>query len=94
MKLIKKSVERVGDKLTVHARFKSHMRTPVDVKLTLSSGDTFSGDDVLITGDVRDVSGVLNAIAEIAWSQGWRPRGIIGSVARHVETYIEPPVAK
>ena len=91
MKLSSHRVDRVGDKLTVRAQFRSQMRQPVALKLTTSPADPLD-NDVLMSGDVREVSGALNAIAEIAWSQGWRPRGLMGMVARAIETYKEPPV--
>jgi len=49
-------------------------------------------DTTLITGDVKDVTGTLNAIAEIAWAQGWRPRGLAATLARQVEAFKIPPL--
>ncbi len=44
-----------------------------------------------MTGDVKDVKGTLDGIAEIAWAQGWRPRGLAATLARQVETFKIPP---
>ena len=93
MKLSSHKVERNGDKLTVRASLKTHMRQPCNVTITMKSGENYVEDEPVMTGDVRDVSGTLNALAEIAWEQGWRPRGLMGTVARIVETYKEPPVS-
>jgi hypothetical protein len=92
MKMHSGTLERSGDRLKLKGSFTDNLRRPANVKITVERGSHVSPDDVVMEGEVRDVSGTLYALAELAWKDGWRPRGLIGTVARVVETYKEPPV--
>ena len=93
MKLFAHSKSRAQDTLTIRARLKDRMRQTAALKLSVVVGEQAELDDVIVSGDVREVTGAINAIAEIAWDNGWRPRGLMASVARQIEVYKEPPVA-
>ena len=38
-------------------------------------------------GDVKDVHGVLFGCAQIAWSLGWRPKGLMPAVMNLLTTF-------
>jgi hypothetical protein len=90
MRLVNKNVERKGDQLKVSALFKDHMRRPVVVRATTERGEGSALNSCVMEGSVRDVTGTMYSLAEIAWSMGWRPKGLAGTLARVVETYKEP----
>jgi hypothetical protein len=97
MKLLSHSVARRGDELSVHGSFRDGMKRRAGVKIVIEKGgDTnpYTGETPVISGEIRDVHGILNGFAEIAWTLGWRPRGLMGSLARQVETYKIPPEDK
>ena len=91
MKLREHLADRKLDVLTIQSKFTDHMRRPRSVKLVLQPVEAGSMDNVLISGDIKDVKGTIDGIAEIAWAQGWRPRGLAGILARQVETFKIPP---
>ncbi|MQB00184.1 MAG: hypothetical protein GEU78_07820 [Actinobacteria bacterium] len=94
MKLLSHSVARRGDELSVHGSFRDGMKRRAGVKIVIEKGQEITGETPVISGEIRDVHGVLNGFAEIAWLLGWRPRGLMGSLARQVETYKIPPEDK
>ena len=50
-----------------------------------------AGPKKLIEGDTKQVTDVLFAIAETAWSMGWRPRGLAGTLAQVCTSFKIPP---
>ena len=91
MKLRSHRLNRTGDRTILHARWTDRMKRPANVKLVFERGLEDFSDVPAADGDIKDVSGALFGFAEIAWSMGWRPRGLMGNLARYVETYKEPP---
>ena len=94
MKRIEHEVERTADRVTIKATWADKMRNRRNVTVTIGSTEDQRASIVpaMITGDVRDVSGVINGIAQIAWDQGWRPRGLGATLAAVVERFKEPKI--
>ena len=90
MRLVNKNIERKGDQLKVSALFRDHMRRPVTVHATTDRGEGNEINSCVMEGSVRDVTGTMFSLAEIAWDMGWRPKGLAGTLARVIETYKEP----
>lgn len=90
MKMTHGLVERSGDRLKLSGRFFDNLRRPANVKLLIERGPDVEQDDLIVVGDLSDVSGTLNALAELAWKQGWRPRGIQQSLMNLITNYKEP----
>lgn len=93
MKLTKKNIERKGDVVRVTTDWVDRQRRPAGVNITITKGMEVT-NDVLMEGNVTDVDGIMNSIAQMAWERGWRPRGLMGAVARFVEVYKIPPEEK
>ena len=92
MKLLAHSKSRSQDNLTIRAHLRDRFRLPAALKLSIVGEEQAALDSVLMRGDIRDVTGSINAVAEIAWANGWRPRGLMASVARQIETFKELPL--
>jgi hypothetical protein len=77
MKLQNHATSRVGDQVKITADFKTSMNQAASAKLIIRKGEFHDpADTMLVHGDVRDVSGILFALAEIAWRDlGYRPDG-------------------
>lgn len=90
MKLRSHKTARRGDKITHSAVWVDKMKRPAAVRLVLEKGNDVDSDQPLVEGDITDVNGVLYGLADIAWSNGWRPRGLIGKLATEIEKYIIP----
>lgn len=92
MKRIEHEVERTADRVTIKAVWADKMRNRRNVTVSISAAQDQRTSIVpaMLTGDVRDVSGVLNGIAQIAWDQGWRPAGLGATLAAVVERFKEP----
>ncbi len=93
MKLKSHSVKRSGDIVTIDATWTARNRKSAAVWLGLLKGT--DGADVaeaesskpLIQGDVIAVNGILNGIADIAWSNGWRPVGLEASLVMLIRNF-------
>ncbi len=94
MKLLAHSKERRQDVLTIKCRLRDHFRRPAGLKLSIVAEEQAELDDVLMSGDIRDVVGSINAVAEIAWANGWRPRGLMATVAAMIANFKELPLDK
>ena len=92
MKLLAHSKERRQDVLTIKAKARDRMRRPAGLKLSVTGEGEAALDNVMMSGNVLDVTGAMNAVAEIAWANGWRPRGLMASVASMIERFVEMPL--
>lgn len=92
MKLQGHKTTRTGDHVVVNARWTDQMRRMCGVTVHLDKNITDVDAQEFITGDAKEVSGVLFGAADIAWEMGWRPRGLIGRIAAMIEGYKLPPV--
>ena len=75
--------------ISVEASWRDQMRRPVGLTLVKEPLHT-NMLTPLIDGDALAVHGVMSGIAEIAWSQGWRPHGLSATVAATVERFKIP----
>lgn len=96
MKIKGTTLERRGDRLTLRGTPVDHLRRPAKVTVTIERGDFVEGSQLspILEGDVRDVMGVLEGMAEAAWSAGWRPRGLKETLAATVVNYKIKPEEK
>lgn len=94
MKLAKWEIEkRPNDKARLKVSFKSKMRQPAVFKLTKGTADDYEPFE-MFEDDRGELTGFLFAIAEIAWDCGWRPRGLVATLAHVATNYKEPPEEK
>lgn len=95
MKLLNHKIERKGDKVSLSGRWRDELRRPASVSLHFERGNASltEAETPIAEGEVKDVTGALFALADIAWEMGWRPRGLMGKVAHTIESYKLPPVA-
>lgn len=91
MKLLTQSVKRTGDNVTVNATWKTQDRRKAQVKIKRTIPEPGAFDEAMMTGDVKEVHGVLFGLAEIAWNMGWRPAGFIERIAGAVAAHKIPP---
>ena len=93
MKLHTHSVHRLtNDQMRVTARWTDKMRRPAKVTVDYDLLQQSSPDEQLvIEGDVKEVIDSVHAVAELAWSMGWRPRGFPGALAAFAQHYKLPP---
>jgi hypothetical protein len=92
MKLKNFTVKRYSDRTTVSGQWRDEMRRPAHVSIDIKRGNNLNASDqTIMEGDVRDVDGILDGLAEIAWNRGWRPRGMLGAVSTHIANYKIPP---
>jgi hypothetical protein len=90
---LESSVKKLpGGKVKLEARWQEKMRRPASVNVTFGplENPDFSPQP-LMTGDAKEVSEILHALAEMAWANGWRPRGFSGSLAAFAQNYRLPP---
>lgn len=95
MKLTSNRIERMpNDKTRVVAGWRDRMRRPANVEMKLTVGSLArEGEVVLVEGDSLEVTEVFFALADMAWEMGWRPRGLVGSLANYVQGFKLPPAA-
>ncbi len=89
MKILKHALERRGDHVKLSLQARDTMRRPVTVRITIDPGEDIGG--AVVEGDVRQINGLLNGLAEAAWANGWRPRGLAGMLAHVIGTFKIPP---
>lgn len=77
MKLREQSAERKGDSLCVKGQFTDKWRKEARVRVTI---DDALGSDIIMDGDLKEVTETLNCLAQIAWNQGWRPEGFVQAI--------------
>jgi len=96
MRLIKHDVERKQNgRVAVVAQWRDQMRRPANVMTKVVTGELASDSAVtLVEGSAEEVAGIMFAQAEIAWDMGWRPRGLIASLAGYVQGFKLPPEAR
>jgi len=85
---------RQNDKTILSAQWRDGQKRPAAVEIKLLKGEMAPLPDQvpdMLEGDVKDVTGVMFGLADIAWSMGWRPRGLMGTVAHTIEAYKLPP---
>tara|TARA_R110000851_G_scaffold111324_7_gene234556 strand:- start:1466 stop:1747 length:282 start_codon:yes stop_codon:yes gene_type:complete len=91
MKLLKHdAIKKGGAKVLIEAEWSNHLRQPAVVSIEYGPASD-AGPKKLIEGDTKQVTDVLFAIAETAWSMGWRPRGLAGTLAQVCTSFKIPP---
>lgn len=90
MKLLSHSMDRKGDKITVSGRWHDRFRRPVRVRVLVEEIPEGADPGAFLTGDVKDVDGIVQGIAEMAWAGGWRPRGLDAALAHVVRMFKIP----
>lgn len=90
MRLRQSILERQGGSTKVSTAWTDQMRRPSTVTISIeknAQSAQIAPSGILCVGEDRDVTGVLNGIAEIAWNAGWRPAGlanrVMGAIAAH-----------
>lgn len=92
MKLKQYKAERRGDRLSLSGSWIDEMKRPASVSFDIKRGAAASeGEEVIVDAAVADVDSVLSELAEVAWERGWRPRGLMGTVASFIQKYKLPP---
>jgi hypothetical protein len=100
MKLISHSEKRKGDTVTIHGTWTARNRQSAAVWLGLLKGtdgravDAAEADKPLIQGDVWEVNGIMNGIAQIAWARGWRPMGLEATLVNMLRNFGKPGMPK
>lgn len=89
MKLRKSHTTREGPRTKVYATFTNRFRVPASLEIKWNT-EAYEATKPILDDDTVEVAGLLNGLAEIAWANGWRPRGLAGTLVRVVETYREP----
>ncbi len=81
-----------GDKLrlSAHLTDKMHRHAQILVSYKHLDAQSASGELPVIEGDTKEVVNTLHALAEVAWSSGWRPRGLPGALAAFAQMYKLP----
>ena len=86
-----KSERRGNDRIKLWATWSDHMIRPASVQITWGHLESPTVEpQLLLDGDVKQSTDVLFAIAEMAWSFGWRPRGLAGTLGGLVQQYKIP----
>jgi len=84
-----------ADRAKVCATWKNrfHQSAAVFLNATTPAGEA-TQETVLIEGSVKDVHGALYGCAEIAWSMGWRPRGLMPMLLAFIQGFKIPPASR
>lgn len=92
MKLRGHKAERRGNSaVKMYGNWTDHMKRPAQVKVSWGHLENPTSEPQLISdGDVKETTDVYFAIAEMAWSMGWRPKGLPGFVAHMINNYKIP----
>jgi hypothetical protein len=91
MKMVKSVIEKKGNKAVLKAAFRDHMRRPKTLKIVVEDARDLDPQVVCETEDPSHMYRLLASFAELAWSRGWRPRGLPVFVAQTIQAYKEPP---
>ena len=94
MKLVKSSVEKKGSKSVFKASWKDHMRKPKTLKIIVEDANDLDPKVVYETEQPQHMFNLFASFAELAWSMGWRPRGLSGVVKQVIDNYKEPAPEK
>lgn len=86
MKLHAHRLSRKGDKVTLLAKCTNRFRRPAHLKITFDEIDE-RDEQVILSDDIAEASGIINALGEIAWSHGWRPAGLVQAVGGTILGY-------
>ena len=82
MKLIHATVTKKSGNVKFIGLWTDQMRRIASVKVTLDKGpDKPAEPQVWLEGTEYDTHHFLEACAEVAWNNGWRPKGLLNSVA-------------
>ncbi len=91
MKLLSHEHETKGTKTILKTQWQDHMRRPIEVKVTKEDSFANAGPrNTIETESMAHMFGMVSGFAEIAWSMGWRPRGLVATVNHVVTNYKEP----
>lgn len=90
IKLRSSERRKKGSRVAIHTKWTDQMRRPTMVEIRYDKNNHNEDEVPMIQGEPGDVSYILNGIAEIAWENGWRPRGLSGTVAAVIQNYREP----
>ena len=82
------TTEQTADRAVIRCSWRDRFHKPIGLRV--EKGDEVQGD-IVMDGDVKDVHGVLFGLANIAWSLGWRPKGLIASIMNLLTTFKPAP---
>lgn len=85
MRLKRFKKTRKGDHVTFEAEWLNKWKKPGQVTIAFNTKEDPRVDTPVLQGDVADVQGILNGLAEIAWAYGWRPQGLAKALAEALE---------
>lgn len=91
MKLLQHTAVKKGSSgVLIEGVWRNHLRQPGTVTIEFGpAGNT--EPQRMIEGDTKQVTDVLFCIAETAWTMGWRPRGLAGTLAQVCTSFKIPP---
>lgn len=88
--MVKSSVDKKGAKTVFKGAWRDHMRRPRVLKITVEDAVDLEPQVVFETEQPQHMFQLFASIAELAWSMGWRPRGLSGVVKQLIDNYKEP----
>ncbi len=96
MRLINWTKDKIaGQKVRINAQWRDQMKRPANVSIQITKGElAHDGASTLVEGENEDAMRVLYACADIAWDNGWRPRGLLGAIPAFIQGFKLPPEAK
>lgn len=94
MKMVKSDISKKGNKAVFKAAFRDHMRRPRSLKIVVEDAVDYEPSLVCETEDPKHLYTLLSGFAELAWSRGWRPRGLSATVHQLIDNYKEPAEEK
>ncbi len=84
--------DQTADRATIRCTWNDRFHKPAYVNITGPAATHVSGaEDVMMLGDVKDVHGILFGCAQIAWSLGWRPKGLMPALMNLMTSFKPPP---
>ncbi len=96
MYLVNHSFKQNADRIKVFADWRTRFHKPAAVWVSVGEPSGLGAPDntLLIDGPVKDVHGALFGCAEIAWSLGWRPRGLMPSLMAFIQGFKVHPMVR
>ena len=90
MKLLMHEVEQKGSKTVLKTQWRDKSRRATNVVMAKKPADGFSPSTSIEFEDKAHLFGLMSGFAEIAWQRGWRPRGLVATLAHVATNYKEP----
>lgn len=81
-------LSKARGKMLLETKFVGQTRMPRRVKISntlLEDGD--EAYQATLEGNPGEVFGILNALAEVAWANGWRPEGLAGRLLQTLQEF-------